>query len=66
MNDPDPSRAHPIRWLLLLPIITMLWVPSYNAIEPVLGGMPFFYWYQLLWVLLGAAIIGVVYLVEHR
>ena len=35
----------------------MLWVPSYNRIEPELGGIPFFYWYQLGWILLGAAIV---------
>jgi len=28
-------------------------------------GIPFFYWYQLLWVIVGAAIIGFVYLVER-
>ena len=35
----------------------MLWVPSYNRLEPALGGIPFFYWYQLAWILLGAAIV---------
>ena len=29
------------------------------------AGIPFFYWYQLVWVILGAAIIGFVYLVER-
>jgi len=41
-----------IRWhyLLLLPPLVLLWVPSYNRIEPSLAGIPFFYWYQMAWV----------------
>ncbi len=38
----------------------MVWVPFYNKIEPVLWGFPFFYWYQLLWVLISAVITAVV------
>ncbi|WP_233800368.1 DUF3311 domain-containing protein [Paraburkholderia sp. HP33-1] len=48
-------------WLLLLPWIAMVWVPSYNRIEPQLFGFPFFYWYQLLWVLISAVITWFVY-----
>ncbi|MDB5958156.1 DUF3311 domain-containing protein [Ramlibacter sp.] len=48
-------------WLLLLPWIAMIWVPSYNRIEPQLWGFPFFYWYQLLWVLISAVITALVY-----
>lgn len=33
----------------------------YNKIEPVLWGFPYFYWYQLLWVLISAVITAVVY-----
>jgi len=53
------------RLLLILPFIAMLWVSSYDCAEPMLAGIPFFYWYQLGWVILGAAIIGFVYLVER-
>ncbi len=28
-------------------------------------GIPFFYWYQLLWIILGALIIALVYKLEH-
>jgi hypothetical protein len=48
-------------WLLLLPWIAMIWVPSYNRVEPRLWGFPFFYWYQLLWVLISAVITALVY-----
>jgi hypothetical protein len=36
-------------------------VPFYNKIEPVLWGFPFFYWYQLLWVLISAVLTAIVY-----
>ena len=48
-------------WLLLIPCIAVLWVPSYNSVDPTLFGMPFFYWYQLLWVPLSALLTGIVY-----
>ncbi|NML47531.1 DUF3311 domain-containing protein [Ramlibacter sp. G-1-2-2] len=48
-------------WLLVIPWIAMVWVPSYNRIDPQLWGFPFFYWYQLLWVLVSAVITGFVY-----
>jgi hypothetical protein len=48
-------------WLLLLPWIAMIWVPSYNKVEPQLFEFPFFYWYQLLWVLISAVITALVY-----
>lgn len=48
-------------WLLILPWIGVLWVPFYNRIEPTLWDFPFFYWYQLLWVLISAVITAVVY-----
>jgi hypothetical protein len=54
------------RLLFVLPFAAMLWVPSYNRIEPEFIGIPFFYWYQLLWILLGAAIVVVVYTIETR
>jgi hypothetical protein len=54
------------RLLFLIPLTAMLWVPSYNRIEPELGGIPFFYWYQLGWILLGSAIVLLVYVIDTR
>lgn len=48
-------------WLLVIPWIAMIWVPSYNRVEPTWWGFPFFYWYQLLWVLVSAVITAFVY-----
>lgn len=49
-------------WLLVIPWIAMIWVPSYNKIDPQLWGFPFFYWYQLFWVLISAVITAFVYI----
>ena len=54
------------RLLLVIPLVMALWVPSYNRIEPTLADIPFFYWYQLAWVLIGAVIVLAVYLIETR
>lgn len=64
---PMPAwRRHWPRFLLALPFLAVLWVPFYNRIEPELGGVPFFHWYQLAWILLGAAVVMAVYLIETR
>jgi hypothetical protein len=47
--------------LFLLQFIGVLWPPFYNRIEPAWLGLPFFYWYQLLWVILSALITAVIY-----
>ncbi|HEY8966610.1 MAG TPA: DUF3311 domain-containing protein [Candidatus Methylacidiphilales bacterium] len=36
--------------LLLFPCVVILWVSFYNIDAPRLGGFPFFYWFQLLWI----------------
>ena len=47
--------------LLLIPFIALLWVPSYATATPTVAGVPFFYWYQFLWILISTAITGLVY-----
>ena len=52
--------------LLSIPYVAMLWVPSYNRATPELAGVPFFYWYQLAWILLGALLLFVAWRAERR
>jgi hypothetical protein len=56
-------KRNPRLWYALLgvPFVGMLWVPFYNALEPRVGGVPYFYWYQFAWIGVGAAITAVVY-----
>jgi hypothetical protein len=58
-EHPVESRGGSKLWslVLLVPFVALLWVPFYNSIEPVLWGIPFFYWYQFLWVFLTSALI---------
>jgi Protein of unknown function (DUF3311) len=54
------------RLLFLIPFVAMVWVSSYNRTAPELGGIPFFYWYQLAWILAGAGIVLIVYWIESK
>ncbi|MEU0394324.1 DUF3311 domain-containing protein [Streptomyces sp. NPDC006208] len=51
---------------LLAPFVAMLWVSSYAKVEPTFIGMPFFYWYQMFWVLLSTALTMVAYQLWQR
>jgi hypothetical protein len=50
-------------WYLLLvaQFVASLWVPFYNRVDPTWIGVPFFYWYQMLWVIIGAILTAIVY-----
>jgi hypothetical protein len=60
------ARLRPVHLLLLLPFIAMLWVGFYNRAEPSLADIPFFYWFQLLWIPVGALLLWPVYRAEDR
>lgn len=46
--------------LLILPFAGTLLPAIYNRADPALFGFPFFYWYQLAWVVLTTALLGIV------
>ncbi len=46
--------------LLVLPFIGTLVPQFYNRAEPAFAGLPFFYWYQLLWVIVTSLLLGIV------
>jgi hypothetical protein len=52
--------------LLLVPLVAVLVPEIYNFTNPSIGGMPFFYWWQLLWIAGVALCIGIVYRVTRR
>ncbi len=52
------------RWLgllLLLPFIVLLYPPFYNFKDPTFIGIPFFYWFQLLCIILTAILTAVLF-----
>ena len=63
MNDAKKERGG-WRWWYLLFVVQFavaLWPPLYNKAEPSFIGMPFFYWFQLAWVIVSAVFTAVVY-----
>jgi len=62
MKNPSPRGEWSWWYLLfLIQFVVVLWPPFYNKLEPAWGGVPFFYWYQLLWVVIGAVLTAIVY-----
>lgn len=55
------SRYSAWNLLLLVPFLTLV-TPWFNAVEPRLFGMPFFYWAQFMFVPVGVACVAIVYL----
>jgi hypothetical protein len=51
-----------IALFLALPYFAMMWVPFYNRTAPEIAGIPFFYWYQLMWIPLGSVLLLLAYL----
>jgi hypothetical protein len=60
-NHTRSRRRHPVVLLLLLPLVAVLVPEFYNFRSPAIGGMPFFYWYQLAWVAGVAVCCAIVY-----
>ena len=51
---------------LLAPFVALLWVDSYSRTTPAFIGIPFFYWYQMAWVPLAAALTFTAYVLVRR
>ncbi|MEU6478364.1 DUF3311 domain-containing protein [Streptomyces sp. NPDC047017] len=69
MSDEAPGGGSglvtPVRVIIALclvaPFVAMLWVGSYAKTDPVFIGIPFFYWYQMLWVIVSTALTMIAY-----
>ncbi|MDT0262386.1 DUF3311 domain-containing protein [Jatrophihabitans lederbergiae] len=71
MSDTPRPRLSPgvavlVGILLAIPVLALLIVPIYARRGPELWGFPFFYWYQMLWVLLSGLFTGSAYLLVDR
>ncbi|MEU2434701.1 DUF3311 domain-containing protein [Streptomyces rubradiris] len=68
--DVRPPVVTPVRVIIALclvaPFVAMLWVGSYAKADPTLIGIPFFYWYQMLWVLISAGLTMLAYKLWQR
>ncbi|MDG9713237.1 MULTISPECIES: DUF3311 domain-containing protein [Streptomyces] len=51
---------------LIAPFVAMLWVGSYAKTDPAFIGIPFFYWYQMAWVLISTVLTMIAYKLWQR
>ena len=60
---PPAAQSEPSRWnwLLLVPIVLPLITVIYNRENPRLFGWPFFFWFQVMFTLLAAAVTAIVF-----
>ncbi|WNI17924.1 DUF3311 domain-containing protein [Actinacidiphila sp. ITFR-21] len=74
MSEPQPVSRPPIitasriiaGLCLAVPLVALLWVGSYSRVDPQFIGIPFFYWYQMLWVPVAAALTWTAYVLVRR
>lgn len=65
-NHTKPGGRKLILLLLLLPLVATLVPEFYNFAQPSIGGMPFFYWWQLAWIAGVVLCTAIVYLATRR
>ena len=70
VSEARPPVVTPVRVVIALclvaPFVAMLWVGSYAKTDPEFAGIPFFYWYQMLWVLISTALTMIAYKLWQR
>jgi hypothetical protein len=40
--------------LIAIPFVVYFAIPTYNMVTPEWGGVPFFWWYQTVWLAISA------------
>ncbi|BAY42969.1 hypothetical protein SAMD00079811_05470 [Scytonema sp. HK-05] len=61
VSRPTQNKRVWLRWLLILPAIALSYPSFYNRNQPTLVGIPFFYWYQTLWIFLTSLLLAGLY-----
>ena len=51
--------------VLLIPLAILI-TPLFNFARPQLWGLPFFYWFQLAFVVVGVLCVGIVYVMTRK
>ncbi|NGO45232.1 DUF3311 domain-containing protein [Streptomyces ureilyticus] len=69
-SEVKPPVVTPVRVViglcLFAPFVAMLWVGSYAKTDPTFIGIPFFYWYQMAWVVISTALTMTAYQLWQR
>jgi len=57
------SRTKRVVWyvILFIPFFVAIAVPLYNRIEPSVFGIPFFYWFQFVLIIVAAVVTALAY-----
>jgi uncharacterized BrkB/YihY/UPF0761 family membrane protein len=71
MAEPPRRTRNPgVYWLvgvlLLIPIVMPLLVPMYAKEDPTFIGIPFYFWYQFLWIPIAALLTTTCYRIVSR
>jgi hypothetical protein len=62
MANPAKSTSRKMwNWLLIVPAAALAFPSFYSRPTPALFGFPFFYWYQIAWILFSGVLTGIVY-----
>ncbi|MGW2279827.1 DUF3311 domain-containing protein [Streptomyces sp. NPDC001770] len=65
-----PPTVTPARVIIAIclaaPFVALLWVGSYAKVDPTFIGIPFFYWYQMLWVVVSTGLTMLAYTLWKR
>jgi|HubBroStandDraft_6_1064221.scaffolds.fasta_scaffold1713016_2 hypothetical protein len=64
--EPKSNHRNAWNWLLIVPALALAFPAIYSRPTPELFGFPFFYWYQIAWILISAMITGIVYFVTEN
>lgn len=62
----SPGRRIFAAALVLVPVVLALAVPIYQRVDPILFGLPFFFWFQMAMAVCAAAACGAAYLMLFR
>jgi hypothetical protein len=66
-SEPAPrQRSSAAQLILVVPLLGVLLPWIYNTRSPEIIGIPFFYWYQMLWVPISVALTVLVYQKTRR
>jgi hypothetical protein len=56
---------HVYYWLFIIPFVGTLIPAFYSKITPTLFGLPYFYWYLILWIIITGLVGGIVYFLSE-
>jgi hypothetical protein len=59
--SPTPLERAVLGILFFVIVVVTLWVPFYNRVDPTVFGIPFFYWFQVAWIVVTALVTFLAY-----